>query len=144
MQSLVVAEVSEAAVPLGDIGGAVAENLALHLGGRQARLDRLFFPIDQHHRVPAGAVCRRLTGVVGAQLAHTFQTCNTTHYSRWLDNFFHRHFPAQHKVFNLFVTLDMYHSQTFMASSLELFRSRMLLLCKEVHALKCLEVEEPE
>lgn len=74
MQSLVVAEVSEAAVPLGDIGGAVTENLALHLGGRQAGLDSLFFPIDQHHRVPAGTVCCCFTGVVGAQLAHTFQT----------------------------------------------------------------------
>lgn len=74
MQSLVVAEVSEAAVPYGDIRGAVAENLALHLGGRQARFYCLLFPVDQHHRVPAGTVCRRLTGVVGAQLAHTFQT----------------------------------------------------------------------
>lgn len=73
MQSLVVAEVGEAAVPLGDIPGAVAEDLALHLGGRQARLDRLLLPVDQHHRVPAGAVRRRLAGVVGAQLAHALQ-----------------------------------------------------------------------
>lgn len=74
VQSLIVAEVSEAAAPLGDVSGAVAEDLALHLRGRQTGLDRLLLPIDQHHRVPAGAVCRRLTGVVGAQLAHTLQT----------------------------------------------------------------------
>lgn len=74
MQSLIVAEVSEATVPLGHISGAVAEDLALHFGGRQAGLDRLLLPVNQHHRIPAGAVCGRLTGVVGAQLAHTLQT----------------------------------------------------------------------
>lgn len=74
MQSLVVAEVSEAAVPLGHVTGAVAENLALHLRGGQAGLDRLLLPINQHHRVPAGAICGRFTGVVGTQLAHTLQT----------------------------------------------------------------------
>lgn len=74
MQSLIVAEVCEAAVPLGDISGAVAEDLAPHLRGRQARLDRLLLPVNQHHRVPAGAVCGRLTGVVGAKMAHTPQT----------------------------------------------------------------------
>lgn len=77
VQRLIVAEVGEATVPLGDIPGAVAEDLALHLRGRQAGLHRLLFAVDQHHRVPAGPVCRRLTGVVGAQLAHTLQTCNT-------------------------------------------------------------------
>lgn len=74
MQSLIVAEVSEAAVPLGNITGAVTEDLALHLRGRQAGLVRLLLPINQHHRVPAGAICGRLTGVVGTQLAHTLQT----------------------------------------------------------------------
>lgn len=74
MQSLVVAEVSEAAVPLGDVTGAVAEDLTLHLRWRQAGFDRLLLPIDQHHRVPAGPVRARLTGVVGTQLAHTLQS----------------------------------------------------------------------
>lgn len=73
MQRLIVAEVREAAVPLGDISGAVAEDLALHLRGRQAGLDCLLLPVNQHHRIPAGAVCSRLTGVVDAQLAHTLQ-----------------------------------------------------------------------
>lgn len=77
MQSLIVAEVSEAAVPLGNISGAVAEDLALHLGGRQAGPVRLLLPVNQHHRVPAGAVRGGLAGVVGTQLAGTLQTCNT-------------------------------------------------------------------
>lgn len=74
MQGLVVAEVSEATVPFGDISGAVAEDLAFHLRGGQAGLHCLLLPIDQHHRVPASAVCCCLTGVVGTQLAHTLQT----------------------------------------------------------------------
>lgn len=74
VQSLTVAEVSEATVPLGYISGAVAEDLALHLRGRQAGLHCLLLPVYQHHRVPAGTVCRCLTSVVGAQLAHTLQT----------------------------------------------------------------------
>lgn len=74
VQSLVVAEVGEAAGSLGDIFGAVAVDLALHLGGRQAGFIRLLLPVNQHHRVPAGAVCRRFTGVVGAQRTHTLQT----------------------------------------------------------------------
>lgn len=74
VQSLVVAEVGEAAVPLGDVSGAVAEDLALHLRGRQAGLDRLLLPVNPHHRVPTGAVCRRLARVVGTQVAHTPQT----------------------------------------------------------------------
>ncbi len=74
VQSLIVAEVGEAAAPLGDVSGAVAEDLALHLRGRQTGLVRLLLPVNQHHRVPAGAVCCRLTGVVGAQLASTLQT----------------------------------------------------------------------
>lgn len=56
MQSLIVAVVSEAAVPLGDITRAVAEDLALHLSGRQAGLHRLLLPVNEHHGVPAGAV----------------------------------------------------------------------------------------
>lgn len=56
MQRLVVAEVREAAVPLGDVSRAVAEDPALHLRGRQAGLHRLLLPVNQHHRVPAGAV----------------------------------------------------------------------------------------
>lgn len=73
MQRLVVAEVGEAAVSLGDVPGAVAENLAPHLRGGQAGLDRLLLPVDQHHRVPAGPVCGRLAGAVGAQRARALQ-----------------------------------------------------------------------
>lgn len=65
MQGLVVAEVCEAAVSLGDVPGAVAEDLSPHLGRGQTGLDGLLLPVDQHHRVPAGPVCTRLTGVVG-------------------------------------------------------------------------------
>lgn len=74
MQRLVVAEVREAAAPLGDVSGAVAEDLALHLQGRQAGLHRLLLPFNQHHRIPAGAVRGGLTSVVNAQLAYTLQT----------------------------------------------------------------------
>lgn len=74
MQCLVVAEVGEAAVPLGDIAGAVTEHLALHLRGRQAGLHRLLLPIDQHHGVPAGPVRAGFTYVVGAELAHAPET----------------------------------------------------------------------
>lgn len=66
VQRLVVAEVGKAAVPLGDVSGAVAEDLAPHLRGRQAGLDCFLLPVHQHHRIPAGAICGRLTGLVGA------------------------------------------------------------------------------
>lgn len=66
VQRLIVAEVGKAAVPLGDISGAVAEDLALHLRGRQAGLDCFLLPVHQHDRIPAGAICGRLTGLVGA------------------------------------------------------------------------------
>lgn len=46
VQRLVVAEVGEAAAPLGHITRAVAEDLALHLGRRQAGLDRFLLPIN--------------------------------------------------------------------------------------------------
>lgn len=65
MQGLVVAEVCEAAVSLGDVPGAVAEDLSPHLSRGQTGLDGLLLPVDQHHRVPAGPVRARLTGVVG-------------------------------------------------------------------------------
>lgn len=74
MQRLVIAEVREAAAPLGDVSGAVAEDLALHLQGRQAGLHRLLLPLNKHHRIPAGAVRGSLTSVVNAQLAYTLQT----------------------------------------------------------------------
>lgn len=73
MQSLIVAEVSEAAVPFGDVAGAVAEDLALHLRGRQAGFDSLLLPVDQHHGVPAGPVCTSLARFVGAEVADAFQ-----------------------------------------------------------------------
>lgn len=74
VQRLVIAEVGEAAAPLGDVSGAVAEDLALHLRGRQAGLHRLLLPLNQHHRIPAGAVGGGLTSMVNAQLAYTLQT----------------------------------------------------------------------
>lgn len=49
VQRLVVAEVCEAAAPLGDISGAVAEDLAIELRGRQAGLHRFLLPLNQHH-----------------------------------------------------------------------------------------------
>lgn len=49
VQRLIVAEVCKAAAPLGDISGAVAEDLSLHLRGGQAGLHRLLLPLNQHH-----------------------------------------------------------------------------------------------
>lgn len=66
VQRLIVAEVGKAALPLGDVSRAVAEDLALHLRGRKAGLDCLLLPVHQHHRIPAGAICGRLAGLVGA------------------------------------------------------------------------------
>lgn len=74
VQRLIIAEVCEAAAPLGDVSGAVAEDLALHLRGRQAGLHCLLLPLNQHHRIPAGAVRGGLTSMVNAQLAYTLQT----------------------------------------------------------------------
>lgn len=74
MQRLTVAVVGEAAPPLGELPDALAVDLASHLVRRQAGAVPLLPPVDQHHRIPAAAVGRRLTRLVGASLARTSQT----------------------------------------------------------------------
>lgn len=69
----VVAEVGVAALGLGDVLGAVAEDLGIQLGQGDAGLDHLLAPVGQHDGGPAGAL--GLAGEVGvlAQLAHALQ-----------------------------------------------------------------------
>lgn len=79
MQSDVVAEVGVAALGLGDVLGAVAEDLGVELGQGHAGLDHLLPPVGQHDRGPAGSLC--LAGEVGvlAELAHALQACRGGH-----------------------------------------------------------------
>lgn len=74
MKGDVVAEVGVAALGLGDVLGAVAEDLRVQLREGDAGLDHLLAPVGQHDGGPAGALC--LAGEVGvlAQLAHALET----------------------------------------------------------------------
>lgn len=83
VQRLTVAVVGEAAPPLGELPDALAVDLAGHLVRRQAGAVPLLPPVDQHHRIPAAAVGRRLARLVDASLARASQTCN---HSWTLDN----------------------------------------------------------
>lgn len=78
VQRLTVAVVGEAALPLGELPDALAVDLARHLVGRQAGVVPLLPPVDQHHRIPAAAVGRRLARLIDASLAHAFQTLNAS------------------------------------------------------------------
>lgn len=73
----VVAEVGVAALGLGDVLGAVAEDLGVQLRQGDTGLDHLLAPVGQHDRGPAGAL--RLAGEVGvlAELAHALQAWET-------------------------------------------------------------------
>lgn len=73
----VVAEVGVAALGLGDVLGAVAEDLSVELWQGHTGFDHLLLAVGQHDRGPARSL--RLAGEVGvlAQLAHALQPCNT-------------------------------------------------------------------